>query len=241
LSWSGFGFGAIARNDSGAVGSPTINEKPSIERIVPPEIDDVYRSLGRYVAEFSRMVMAMRSPMVDRLRRSDDPREVAESLFARAEAAPTAHVFFNLCKSLGNLTYAEEEVREHLNNRLIYDLIPKRNNVAHGDFLFIWWGPPHYQRLRPDAQPAIKHDATPAALDKLADEVSVMAETLSEFGQLCFGLHAMQDLALVSAMQIPDGGAHVRIGDFFVMKGPKGKRRIAREGPLAARHSYSLA
>jgi CHASE2 domain-containing sensor protein len=163
-------------------------DEPSAAELSP---DEAYRSIGRYVYEFSQLVAYMRAMMTRYL--DTRPQAVAELAFAQSAPAQIATAFFAMCRAVTRLDAAEEQTASRISGR-VGEAIEMRENVAHGD----WWVGASVLGAEAVERSARDLDARSAALIALTNLVA-------EFGALC--LH-----------QVPyDRGEH-RLSEYIVMR-----------------------
>jgi hypothetical protein len=218
-------------------------------------VDDAYQALGRYVANFSYLILVMRSLLGRRLqfqprpeirladlqRRNEDS-EILSMVFGEATAMQIARSFFGACDVAGHFDDPERAVASHL-KKLVVKEIERRNDFAHGDWhvgaaeggvsVGTVGGPPPAAPEPPSGtQPPLLARNKPGrnggaqsaqfisttTLSKAADEVNALAFTVYEFGELALRLSTTDEF---------------RVGDIFLVRGPKSARALKREGPRA--------
>jgi hypothetical protein len=172
--------------------------------------DDAYRALGRYVAEFSRLIFHMRIAMSIRLSPTGDLR-LAELALGEATAGPITSSFFAMCLLTADLDDDEKSIAGKL-QEAVTDEIKRRNDFAHGDW-WIGWGPgtgemsaPKLGRVKPgrgkgDFKSAEQSAAT---LDALSDSLSELRNLVGEFGDICFKQHAYHPALHETAIRVRD-------------------------------------
>jgi hypothetical protein len=160
-----------------------------------PEHDEMYRAIGRYMVEFSGLVLNMRDTMSSRLKRADDPPELIELAFGEAPAQGIANSFFAFCRATTRPPFdSEEEAIERNLRKRVLDEIPRRNDIAHGDWLMIRAGSrseplikPELARIKPAHKqgPLTSTPYTPAELDAISDRLSDLSRCVWMFGLIC--------------------------------------------------------
>jgi hypothetical protein len=190
------------------------------------------------MVDFSLLIFQMRYTVERRLRRDTDPEAVIQLALGDLTAAGVAHVFFGMCKLLGNLEdKKDEDVYNHLFDAVVNKAIPKRNDVAHGDWWVGWVGPDFTEVLTPGYTRTVAKagkgqaliEVSPKDLDAESDHLWHLRNIVTEFGLICFGQHDFQ---------LSGRAPSLRITDILVLQGPKGKRSVARRGLLAARGAF---
>lgn len=155
----------------------------------------MYRAIGRYMVEFSGLVLTMRDTMSSRLKRADDPLELIDLAFGEAPAQGIANSFFAFCRATVRPVFDndEEAIERNLRKRVL-DEIPRRNDIAHGDWLMIRAGSrsspfiePALARIKPAHKkgPRTSTPYSPAELDKISDQLSDLTECIFWFGLIC--------------------------------------------------------
>lgn len=160
-----------------------------------PEHDEMYRAIGRYMVEFSSLVLHMRFTMSSRLKRADDPPELIELAFGEAPAQGIANSFFAFCRTTTRPAFdSEEEAIERNLRKRVLDEIPRRNDIAHGDWLMIRAGSRSEPLIKPElarTKPAHKQGPmtstpySPAELDEISDRLSDLTHCIWMFGLIC--------------------------------------------------------
>jgi hypothetical protein len=191
-----------------------------------------YRALGRYIAEFSRLILVIRDLMVERLRKPDDPPQLAALPFGGVTAEPIATAFFGMCRMLMEHDH-EEDIAARKLRRAVVDQIERRNRVAHGDWYIGYWsrtgGPepgdetveamaPWVERLAPGRK-AGPWSVSSEDLDKESEALVRLRTLVHEYGWVCFGRHRRAK----------------RVSDVLVVEDEK-----AEFGPLASRYEWII-
>lgn len=183
---------------------------------------EVYRSLGRYVYEFSRLVFWMRYITILRLTQEEpEVFHLGELALGEATAQPISNAFFAVCRESGSLVEPEEKIRSEL-QRQVNETIAKRNDIAHGDWS-IGWGAGRQTILR-RIKPARKTGALEwkafhtAELDSLSNDLHTLRDRVVEFGFLA-----------TTDEHFPDDPyfGRLRVSDVLVLRG----NSVNREGP----------
>jgi hypothetical protein len=163
--------------------------------------DDGYRALGRYMAEFSQMIMTMRRLMVHRLQRPGDHPLLAELPFGGATAQSVLDAFFGMCRMTIEHDDDEAGTAKKLYNA-VREEIQLRNDFAHGDWYIGYWSrtgedpampnPPWAEKVKPIRKEGplalIKKD-----LDERTDEIGRLAALLDEYGRVCLHLSVVAE------------------------------------------------
>jgi hypothetical protein len=194
--------------------------------------DDAYRALGRYIAEFSRLIYNMRDAIEQRLTRPEDPPLLLPLVFSGAPAAAIANTFFGMCKMLGDLDNDEAAIHKRLFEEVVFKVIPERNNLAHGDWWIGWTAANADEIDTPAYTRAIAREGEGMAwthisvekLDAQSDRLIELRNLVTEFGLICFGRHILQRTARAP---------NLRVRDLFVLTGPRATRRVERSAPRA--------
>jgi hypothetical protein len=191
-----------------------------------------YRALGRWIAEFSRMISVMRDLMVQRLKKAGDPLELAELAFNGATAGPITDAFFGMCRLLTEHDTDEEQAARKLRESVL-DQITLRNTVAHGDWYIGYWSTtggaePGQETVEPDApwveriiagRKAGPRRSVKENLDEHSDELARLRTLLRQYGTLCFRLHPrakrVRDVLVIENGK-PEFGALANTGPWMV-------------------------
>jgi hypothetical protein len=179
-----------------------------------PEHEEMYRAIGRYMVEFSSLVLHMRYTMSSRLKRADDPPELIELAFGEAPAQGIANSFFAFCRATARPAFdTEEEAIERNLRKRVLDEIPRRNDIAHGDWLLIKAGSRSEPFIKPElahTKPARKQGSltsqsySPAALDEISNQLSDLTSCIWVFGLIC---------TMEGEMRAREGREPVRVRD----------------------------
>ncbi len=106
-----------------------------------PEVKQLHRVIGGYIAIFSELTSTMRHHMTDYFAPLDAeftvPNAKLDVLFATMTAKPIAESFFGLSTLIGDLDENEVQVRNQL-QRDVKRHISFRNDMVHADW-FIGW------------------------------------------------------------------------------------------------------
>jgi hypothetical protein len=207
--------------------------------------DDGYRAIGRYIVAFSQLMSHMRYVIASRIawRHDDDP-ALVEMVLGEAMPKLITDSFFSLCRLLGQFDEAEKKVERKLRSD-VAEICNMRNDIAHGD----WWIgrmerydsttvlAPALVRIKPgrvDELPEQSIDLSVADLDRMANDIWAVTNTLAEFGRLACALPILTD------EPIPPSEARVtrdfRVRDIYVLRGTKKSpegTRVMRDGPKA--------
>ena len=192
------------------------------------EADEVYRAIGLFFVEFSRLVFSMRVIIIEQL--DTDPGVFAELALGEATASNITSAFFGICRAAAELDEkgVEAKIESRLKGEVVSDAIEQRNDLAHGDWIIDEVG--HSRglgvatviRVRPARSPRkggpLKaFTATPELLAGWAERVSVLRTMVAEYGAICIGSD-------------PYGRNNIRPPDVFVMQG----QDVVRAGPSAS-------
>jgi CHASE2 domain-containing sensor protein len=157
--------------------------------------DGAFRSIGRYVYEFSQLVLHMRSMMTRHL--NTTPQAVAELAFAESPPEQIATAFFGMCRTVTRLDLEEEKTGARLHGR-VREAIEMRSNVAHGD----WWVGSSV--LGADAIELSARD-----LDARSGALIVLTNLVAEYGAVCLreapyavGEHRVSDYLVMRAGEV---------------------------------------
>jgi len=201
--------------------------------------DDAHRAIGRYIVQFSQLVMRMRQLIEERLRRQNDSPDLMAMALGNMAAGEIAALFFGLCKSITALDGDELVISKRLAEKVGFWAIPARNDIAHGDWIVelssMIRGPgPATYITRTSTKTGVGRHATertPADLDGMSDQLERLCLAVMEFGMICFELHPLQ---------VDGSHPKLTVSDIFTVEGPKTKRRIFRHGPAAGAISFGL-
>jgi CHASE2 domain-containing sensor protein len=163
-------------------------DEPSAAELSP---DEAYRSIGRYVYEFTQLISQMRAIMTRYLNTS--PQGLADLAFAQSDPDQIATAFFAMCRAAAQLDLAEEKTASRLRTR-VGEAIEMRDNVAHGD----WW-------VGSSVLGAEAVELSARELDGRSDSLATLTNIVAEYGTVC--------------LRIPpyDVGQH-RVSDYIVMR-----------------------
>ncbi|MGD0196350.1 MAG: CHASE2 domain-containing protein [Solirubrobacteraceae bacterium] len=148
-----------------------MSEEPSAAQLSP---EATYRSIGRYVYEFSQLVGHMREAMTKHLDRSGG--EVAAIAFAEAGPRQIANAFFTMCRTVARLDPEEERTGARIGSR-VGEAIDLRENVAAGE----WW-----VGASSLGAEAVRRSAR--ELDGRSDLLAALTNIVTEYGALCLRL-----------------------------------------------------
>jgi CHASE2 domain-containing sensor protein/outer membrane biosynthesis protein TonB len=183
-----------------------MTDEPSAADLSP---DETYRSIGRYVYEFSQLVAHMRAMMTRYL--NTTPRDVAEFAFAQSGPDQIATAFFGMCRTVTRLDLAEEKTATRLGVR-VSEAIEMRSNVAHGD----WWVGSSVLGVE-----AVERSARD--LDARSDSLVALINLVAEYGAVCL-------------RQPPYSRGEHRVSDYIVMRAGEAVREGPKA--LASRHVF---
>lgn len=199
--------------------------------------DNTHRAIGRFIAEFSGMVWAMRSAVEVRLTKPLDEddvsaqRKIVGLLLGEASAQYVLEVFFAACRADWERSKDEKSIEASLYEE-IKDLVKTRNTVAHGDWQI---GDPGegawVSRTRParKGEPQQFHDFPSEDLDALSDRMRRLAWILAVFGRIALGMPLMMMRREPGEFTRCEPG-ELRITDVLVVRDGK----VYGEGPAAA-------
>lgn len=152
------------------------------------ERDDAYRAIGRYVVEFSRLVMHMRYAIERRLDRGSEQR-IAPLALGEVAANQITEAFFAICEQVADLEEEEKRVGIRLRKE-VRDEIKRRNDFAHGDWSIgeaAVSDDPMLYRVKPGrkAGPADRRELPVAEIDAAADDLYALRQKVAEYGAIC--------------------------------------------------------
>lgn len=178
----------------------------------------MYRAVGRYVVEFSRLMFHMRFGIERRLNRGGDV-GVASLALGQITADQLAPAFFAVCEKVAELDDEERRVGIRLRKE-VRDEIKRRNDFAHGDWnlnLPEGDGTPVLHRTKPGRKSgASLRMALPVAeIDAACGDLHALRQKVAEYGAACLGTYPV-DLK---------GGEKVRVRNVLRMKGHGVERR----------------
>lgn len=192
------------------------------------ERDDAYRAVGRYIVEFSRLILHMRLIIQQQLARDGDP-TVAMLVLGNAAADHITEAFFAICEHVADFEKEEAEIAVRLKKE-VRDEIKQRNDFAHGD----WWigfgkkpdgsgGDPVLWRVKPGRKKGASDpkEISVATIDEISDKLYALRQQVAEFGDICLGKWPNDELV--------QPNPPVRVGDIFSLK----ENRVIRDGPLS--------
>lgn len=190
------------------------------------ERDEAYRALGRYIAEFSRLIFHMRSQIAYTISGGSNP-AYTQALIALGEgtADPIRRAFFAICTNDSDLDVEEMRIASKLEEAVGQE-IKRRNDYAHGDW-FIGWGPqdgpmddPSLWRIKPSRKdgPLDNKSIRTEELDSAADKITALRQLVAEFGDICLG-------GLITAHIAPD----TRVRDVFMIEGSRRSGSVIRQ------------
>ena len=206
-------------------------DKPD-ERKLQRHVDEGHLALGRYVAEFSRLILVIRDLMVQRLRKADDPPELAELPFGGVTAEPITNAFFAMCRLLMEHDKDEDEVATKLRVAISHQ-IARRNAVAHGDWYIGYWSviggatpeeavwessAPRLEQIKPTRRAGPRRVVS-EDLDQQSEALVKLRTLARQYGTVCFGRHPRAK----------------RVRDVLVLEDGK-----AEFGPLASRGPWMV-
>lgn len=185
------------------------------------ERDDAYRAIGRYVVEFSRLVLHMRHETERRLDRGSEQR-IAELALGEVSANRLTEAFFAICEAVADLDEEERQVGVRLRKE-VRDELKRRNDFAHGDWSIgeaaIAEDPVLY-RVKPgrkDGAGQLK-ELPVADIDAASDSLYELRQKVAEYGAIC----------LESFPFRLQGGGHFRVGHAFRME----DHQVVRTNPV---------
>jgi CHASE2 domain-containing sensor protein len=181
-------------------------DERSVAQLSP---EATYRSIGRYVYEFSQLVAHMREAMTGHLDRSNGG--VAAIAFAEAGPRQVANAFFTMCRTVTHLDPAEEKTAARIGTR-VGEAIDLRENVAEGD----WW-------VGASALGAEAVNRSAADLDRRSSGLAELTNLTAEYGALCLHLPPY------------DRGEH-KVGDYLVLRAGEAVREGPKA--LSAPHVF---
>ena len=202
--------------------------------VTGPGTDAHHRAVGRWIVEFSRLVMFMRLAIELRLARGVDLVE-AKIVLGEASADQITGSFFELCSHCGEPNEAETKSLKCLKGQ-VREQISRRNDFAHGDWLggspeglSIW-------RTKPGKKGAAWgfKEPSPDDLDDWSESLRRLGKTVGEVGLICLDPDIIEGV----------WGRAIRLEDVFRYRpGDSGKRgqsprsgskaAVTRDGPLA--------
>jgi hypothetical protein len=151
--------------------------------------DDAYRAVGRYVVEFSRLMVYLRSGLERYLAVGKD--QMAPSLVLGASAAEQiTNACFSVCEHAVNLNEEELKVARRLRKEVL-DEIKRRNDFAHGDWLLegllAMHKHPILSRVKPGRRSGSieKRQLPIAEIDAASDELYALRQKVAEFCSVC--------------------------------------------------------
>jgi CHASE2 domain-containing sensor protein len=157
--------------------------------------DGAFRSIGRYVYEFSQLILHMRSMMTRHL--NTTPQAVAELAFAESPPEQIATAFFGMCRTVTRLDLDEEKTGARLHGR-VSEAIEMRSNVAHGD----WW-------VGSSVLGAGAIELSARDLDARSGALIDLTNLVSEYGAVCLheapyavGEHRLSDYLVMRAGEV---------------------------------------
>ncbi len=222
------------------------------------DIDDAYRAIGRYIAAFSQLTHGLRRMIAEYIGRNEKW-VLVDIALGETMAAQLSHAFFALCRDAANFSAAETEIEGQLRREIEEEIIPMRNDIAHGDwevgnFILPTGGPvkvlpPRMIRITPHRKdgPYQIRDVKIEELDATTDRLIDVLTMVMEFGKLALGQPVVR--------RTDDGGSAVSVGEFRVQdvlavpdstksrdeqapikaKQPENKRaNVSRTGPRAS-------
>jgi hypothetical protein len=197
---------------------------------------DGYRAIGRWWVQFSRLVGGMRTQMENRLRSPEDEHGLASVAFSQATAMQISAAFFGMCRLVGDLSDAEENIARQLQKE-VDDVIRLRNKIGHGDWLIGQDIEPnsilaHLIRFYPKAPHRRVETLTAKDLDARSDRLGELARMVWLFGGIT--LAGQVELLTVNGLAKP---GEYRVSDVLIAENvPKGGNggRIAIAGPRAS-------
>lgn len=207
--------------------------------------DDGYRAIGHYFVAFSQLMHHLRGVIAWKLADASatNPNETfAEMILGESMPKLIIDSFFGMCRLVGDFDKTEQLIETRLRNEAIEASI-KRNDIAHGD----WWvgllshhaaekvRDPSLVRIKPGRvgeHPEKVENFSVRDLDRMADQLLLMANTLIEFGRLALALPILRH------QDPPDTGTRVsrgefRVRDVYAYEGSKQSGRVARTGAKA--------
>lgn len=190
-----------------------------------PESDESHRAIGRYVAEFSSLVSAMREAIEWKLR-GEDPM-ISRLALGELTAGQIANGFFAICEHVSDFDEEESRVASRFKVR-VTEAIKDRNDFAHGDWVLAQGDStapnqgPTLLRTKPGRRAGAHVESVWPVdkLDELSDDLFSLTQALGEFAWLCFGIHPLAE----------HRGEAVRVREIFRMR----ENRIWRTGPEAS-------
>ncbi|MGD0386498.1 MAG: hypothetical protein ABSB73_10220 [Solirubrobacteraceae bacterium] len=202
------------------------------------EIREAHRAIGRYVVAFSEMVAELREQIARRISRDEWP--LANVALGYSGAMDISHVFFWLCREVGDLTDGENLIASALSKDLEQS-IRTRNEIAHGNWLVgyisvqspVGTVPPRLIHIIPHQKktPYKVQDLTPADIDELTDRLLALLTDIAEFGKLAL------DFPITELLE---GGEYrtsteLHVGDVFTLHpGAQDQpAKVMRDGPRA--------
>jgi hypothetical protein len=98
--------------------------------------DDAFAALGRYVAVFSSLTALMRNLFATRIAgQGGIERELVDYALGALAGEPIADAFFAAGRTLAEFDKAEENIEAALRKAVLSECT-RRNDIAHGDWLF---------------------------------------------------------------------------------------------------------
>jgi CHASE2 domain-containing sensor protein len=208
-----------------------MTDEPSAAELSPEE---TYRSIGRYVYEFSQLVAQMRATMTRYL--NTTPQAVAEYAFAQSGPDQIANAFFGMCRAATQLDVAEEKTAARL-GVWVGEAIEMRNNVAHGD----WWVGASVLGVQ-----AVERSARD--LDARSDALVTLINLVAEYGAVCLrqppysrGEHRVSDYIVMRAGEaVREGPKAIASPRVFYKPPPREQLAVATEAGLGAARAAGL-
>jgi hypothetical protein len=203
--------------------------------------DELFRGLGRYMFEFSRIFAWMRIMIVSRVAQHKEHPMVGELLLAEATASQMTNAFCSICIEVAELEGEDKRIMQAVRGQLMREL-ERRNDIAHGDWMVGWVGEaehgsgelgtgPHLvQRIKPARKQGmrVENEYTHEEFETAGDYVQELRNVALDAGEAC--------------LQVI--GAHVgpppRLSEMFTLGGTSDKRRVVRrDGVLAGAHNWT--
>jgi CHASE2 domain-containing sensor protein len=190
--------------------------------------DETYRSIGRYVYEFSQLIAHMRAMMTRYL--NTTPQEVADHAFAQSAPEQIATAFFGMCRAVTRLEPVEEKTAARLSSR-VGEAIEMRGNVAHGD----WWVGSSVLGVE-----AVERSARD--LDTRSDSIVSLINLVAEYGAICLrqppysrGEHRVSEYIVMRAGEaVREGPKAIASPRVFYKPPPRDQLAAATEHSVAA-------
>lgn len=195
------------------------------------EQDEAFGAIGRYVAEFSFLVLTMRDSIISAIAGSDSERiELAALALGSQTAQQVADAFFAICRSKYALDEEEQKIEKCLRLQ-VDEEIRQRNRMAHGDWFVTIPHPDEpddqvavLERVKPSRrEPFIKEGFTVARIMEHVESAWALQQVVSIFASSCLGYVGER---VSTVLEIDDG--RVINNQAYVVR--SARERSEREG-----------